>query len=341
MKKRDEINGANTSWILTSTFLVILLNFLFINDIKSILLFFITMLIWFIFGYSLSFSHGGSIIGDLSNFLLKDVEIESLSGGIPESLFILFQMFFSTLSALIVYGITQNLLFSILSNIICYFCICHMVWGGGYLGGIGLMEFAGSGVVFLLSGIIGFIGNLILKQKFNIGNLIPIENLSKIGILLIGFFGFNGGSALAADWGAALSILVTFASICGGFLHLLFRINNLQNIDIFRNVLISLFSSSAISGDGGLEGGLLCGFIANLLTIPFLSKFPTALLIIPGIIGLLITAIIAHKKFGGMGLAEGITISEQFLKQLIGVVVIILVGILGGGISGYLTKIIN
>jgi Amt family ammonium transporter len=187
--------------------------------------------LWMIAGYSLSFVGGGSWIGSLDRAFLSGMGLESvndLANNIPESLFMAFQMTFAVITVALISGSVADrmkfsafLLFAILWLFLVYVPIAHWVWGGGFLGAMGLMDFAGGTVVHINAGVAGLVAALVLGNRRGYGteNMSPFDlSLAVIGtgLLWVGWFGFNGGSALAAGGRGTMAILVTHLAACMG-----------------------------------------------------------------------------------------------------------------------------
>ncbi|VVM21149.1 Ammonium transporter [uncultured Gammaproteobacteria bacterium] len=235
----NSLDGANTAWILTSTALVLFMALsglaLFYGGLvrsKNILSVLmqcfaiagIASVLWLVAGYSIAFSDGNAYFGGLSKFMLSGVLEDSLSGDIPESLFALFQMTFAIITpALIVGGFAERmkfsavLLFSAFWLIIVYAPITHWVWGGGWLQEMGLLDFAGGTVVHVTAGVGALVAAMVVGPRKGFGKTpMPPHNMTMVitgaGMLWVGWFGFNGGSALAANGDAAMAMLVTHIS---------------------------------------------------------------------------------------------------------------------------------
>jgi Amt family ammonium transporter len=217
-----QLNGANTSWILTSTALVLLMTLpglaLFYGGLvrkKNVLSILmqcfsiagVSSILWLVLGYSLAFGEGNDYIGDFSKVLLMDVGKDSLAGDIPESLFMLFQMTFAIITpALIIGGFAERmkfsavLLFSGLWLLAVYAPVTHWVWGGGWLAKMGLFDFAGGVVVHITAGTAALVAAMVVgpRRGFPKTPMLP-HNLTMTvtgaGMLWVGWFGFNGGSA--------------------------------------------------------------------------------------------------------------------------------------------------
>ena len=241
----DDLSGANTSWILTSTALVLFMTIpglsLFygglvrVKNVLSVLMqcFAITCLvsiIWLVVGYSLAFGEGNAWIGDFSNVFMANIQEETMSGDIPESVFAMFQLTFAIITpALIVGGFAERmrfssmLLFSGLWVIVVYAPITHWVWGGGFLGEAGLLDFAGGTVVHITAGVAALVAALVMGPRKGFPSTpMPPHNMTMAitgaGMLWVGWFGFNAGSALAANGDAGMAMLVTHMSASAGAL---------------------------------------------------------------------------------------------------------------------------
>ena len=222
----EGLDGANTSWILTSTALVLFMTLpglaLFYGGLvrsKNILSVLmqcfaiagIVSILWLVVGYSIAFADGNAYFGSLSKFMLAGVMEDSLSGDIPESLFALFQMTFAIITpALIIGGFAERmkfsavLMFSAIWLIVVYAPITHWVWGGGWLGEMGLLDFAGGTVVHVTAGVAALVAAIVIGPRNGFPTKpMPPHNMTMTitgaAMLWVGWFGFNGGSALAAN----------------------------------------------------------------------------------------------------------------------------------------------
>ena len=360
----DGLNGANTAWILTATALVLLMTLpglsLFygglvrVKNILSVLMqcFAITCvasLLWLLVGYSLAFGEGNAFIGDFSNVLLGSVTEVGLSGDIPESVFVMFQMTFAIITpALIVGGFAERMRFSsmlVFSGIwllTVYVPITHWVWGGGWLAQMGLLDFAGGTVVHVTAGVAAVVAAMVMGPRHGFPTQpMPPHNMTMTitgaGLLWVGWFGFNAGSALAANGDAGMAMLVTHISAAAGALTWMAcewakfgRPSALGAVTGMVAGLGTITPASGFVGPGGaLVIGILAGFVCYNATV-FLKqrlKIDDSLDVFPvhgvgGALGTLLVAIFASAGLGlfsGQGLAEGATIASQFQVQLIGV----------------------
>lgn len=365
----DELNGANTAWILTSTALVLFMTIpglaMFYAGLvrsKNVLSVFmqcfaitcVTSILWFVMGYSLAFGEGNAWIGDFSKVMLSGVTRDTLSGDIPESLFAMFQMTFAIITpALIVGGFAERmkfsamLLFSGIWLLVVYAPVTHWVWGGGWLGSMGVYDFAGGLVVHITAGVAALVAAMVLGPRKGFPTTpMPPHNLTMTiagaGMLWVGWFGFNGGSALAANGDAAMAILVTHISASmGAFTWMVIEWKKFGKPSALGAVtgmvagLGTITPASGFVGPGGaLIIGLLAGFVCFNATqyIKRVLKIDDSLDVFPvhgvgGILGTLAVAVFASTELGlfsGYGFADGISsIGGQLSVQAIGVVAVI------------------
>jgi Amt family ammonium transporter len=364
----DELNGANTSWILTSTALVLFMTIpglsLFYGGLVrsknalSVLMqcFSITCLasiIWFAFGYSLAFGNGGSLksyIGDLSNFFMGNITEESMAGDIPESVFALFQMTFAIITPALIVGafaermrFSAMLLFSALWLIVVYAPITHWVWGGGWLWEMGLLDFAGGTVVHITAGVGAIVAALVLGNRKGFPQqAMPPHNLTMTvtgaGMLWVGWFGFNGGSALAANGDAGMAMLVTHISAAAGSLAWMMmewtKHGKPSVLGIVTGMVAGLGTITPASGFVGPAGALVIGLSAGVIcyyaTQAIKQRFhiDDSLDVFPvhgvgGMLGTLLAGIFASDQLGvfsGQGYNEGMNMASQVRVQITGII---------------------
>ena len=360
----DGLNGANTAWILTATALVLMMTLpglsLFygglvrVKNILSILMqcFAVTCvasLLWLFVGYSMAFSEGNAFVGGFDNILMGAVTEGAMVGDIPESVFAMFQMTFAIITpALIVGGFAERmrfssmLVFSGLWLLAVYAPITHWVWGGGWLAEMGLLDFAGGTVVHVTAGVAAVVAAIVMGPRHGFPNQpMPPHNMTMTitgaGLLWVGWFGFNAGSALAANGDAGMAMLVTHVSAAAGALTWMAcewtkfgRPSALGAVTGMVAGLGTITPASGYVGPGGaLVIGILAGFVCYHATV-FLKqrlKIDDSLDVFPvhgvgGALGTLLAAVFASAGLGvfsGQGLAEGVTIASQFQVQLIGV----------------------
>ena len=364
----DELNAANTSWILTSTALVLFMTIpglsLFYGglvrskNVLSVLMqcFAITCLasiIWFAFGYSLAFGDGGSMnawIGNLDNILMGNIKEDSMAGDIPESVFALFQMTFAVITPALIVGafaermrFSAMLLFSALWLIAVYSPITHWVWGGGWLGEMGLLDFAGGTVVHITAGVGALVAALVLGNRKGFPQqAMPPHNLTMTvtgaGMLWVGWFGFNAGSALAANGDAGMAMLVTHISAAAGSLAWMtmewVKHGKPSVLGIVTGMVAGLGTITPASGFVGPGGALIIGLSAGVIcyyatqAIKQRWKIDDSLDVFPvhgvgGILGTLFAGIFASDALGvfsGQGYNEGMNMASQVQVQIVGIV---------------------
>jgi len=378
-----KLSSGDTAWMLTSTALVLFMSIpglaLFYagmvrsKNVLSVLMqvFAITSLIsivWMVAGYSLAFEPGGSMnayVGGLTKAFLKGVGIDSLSGTIPETVFMTFQMTFAIITpALIVGAFAERMKFSAMLwfmgiwVLVVYAPITHWVWGGGWLADKGILDFAGGTVVHINAGIAGLMAALVLgKRKGYPTTPMPPHNLSftlmGASMLWVGWFGFNAGSELAADGTAGMAMAVTQIATAMAALAWMFAEwishGKPSVLGIASGAVAGLVAITPASGTAGPMGALVIGAAAGVGCFLASTKLKRALgyddsldafgvHAIGGIIGALLTGIFADASLGGAGLADGVTIGQQFGVQVIGVLATL---IYTGVVSFILLKIID
>ena len=358
-------NGANTAWILTSTALVLFMTLpglaLFYGglvrskNVLSVLMQCFSIagavsILWLVAGYSLAFGEGNAWIGDFSKVMLADVGRESLSGDIPESLFMLFQMTFAIITPALIIGafaermkFSAMLLFSVLWLMLVYVPVTHWVWGGGWLGAMGLYDFAGGTVVHITAGVAALVAALVLGPRRGFPETaMPPHNMTMTvmgaGMLWVGWFGFNGGSALAANGNAAMAMLVTHISAAAGAMLWMtmewLKFGKPSALGAVTGMVAGLGTITPASGlvgpGGALVIGILAGFVCFNATmyIKRVLKIDDSLDVFPvhgvgGILGTLLAGVFSSTGLGvfsGYGFADGITgMGGQFYVQLVGV----------------------
>ena len=357
--------GADTAWILTSTALVLLMTLpglaLFYGglvratNIISVLIqcFAIACLasvIWLIAGYSLSFSGGGAYIGDLAKAFLAGVETSTAStaADIPENVFFMFQMTFAIITpALVVGAFVERIKFSAvlwisgLWLLLVYAPVTHWIWGGGWLAQMGLQDFAGGLVVHLNCGMAALVIAKMLGSRKGFPNDVkpphsPALVFVGAAMLWVGWFGFNGGSALAADGAAGMAITVTHISAATAALTWMF-IEWMSHgkptlVGVATGTIAGLATITPASGFVGPIGALIIGVLAGVICYKMCGiiknqwKIDDALDVmavhgVGGVLGILLTAPLGSAAFGGLGLSEQ-TIGNQFITQLIGVIAV-------------------
>ena len=361
-----DVNNGDTAWILTSTALVLFMTLpglaLFYaglvnskNVVSVLMQHFavacVVSIIWVTLGYSLAFSSGNAWIGDLSNIFMKSIDLDSISGTIPESLFATFQMTFAIITPALIIGafverikFSAMLIFISLWMLIVYVPVTHWVWGGGILSSWGTMDFAGGIVVHATAGTAALITALTLGKRRGFPKSItpphsPILTMIGAAMLWVGWFGFNAGSALGANGGAGMAMLVTHISASMAALVWMFiewkRFGKPSLIGVVTGMVAGLATVTPASGYIGIPGGLILGFTGGLLCYLAVDYIRGKLLIddsldvfavhgVGGILGTLLVAFLATSTFSGLGLPEGQTAMSQFVVQIKAVILTVI-----------------
>jgi len=364
-----KLSGGDTAWILTSTALVLFMTLpglalfygglVHARNLLSVLMqcFAVACLmsiLWLIAVYSLAFGDGGAAnawIGGFGKAFMSGIDTDSLSGTIPESVFFMFQMTFAVITPALIVGayverikFSAVLIFSGVWLVLVYAPVCHWIWGGGWLADRGVKDFAGGLVVHVTAGI----SALVIAKVLGARRGFPRETtpphhpgLTMIGaaMLWVGWFGFNAGSALAADGSAGMAMVVTHISAATGALVWMgiewVKHGKPSLIGIVTGMVAGLATVTPASGFIGPGGALLCGFLAGFVCfwcVGFIkqkvgiddSLDVFAVHGVGGALGILLTSFLGAEAFGGMGLGEGMTITKQFGAQILGVVVVAL-----------------
>jgi len=362
----QEADGADTSWIMTSTALVLFMTIpglsLFYGglvrtrNVLSVLMqcFAITCvasLVWLMVGYSLAFTEGNAFIGGFDRILFAGMAEGSVQGSIPESLFALFQMTFAIITPALIFGgfaervrFGAVMLFSVLWLLVVYVPVTHWVWASdGWLFNRGLLDFAGGTVVHITAGVASLVCALVLGPRSGFGKTaMPPHNMTMTvtgaGMLWVGWFGFNGGSALAADGNASMAMLVTHISAAAGSVAWMLmekmRFGKPSVLGIVTGMVAGLGTITPASGFVGPGGALVIGLVAGVVC--FLAtqavkqklKIDDSLDVFPvhgvgGMLGTFAAGIFASSALGvfsGQGYAEGMDMGSQVLVQLTGIV---------------------
>ena len=360
----DSLDTGDTAWLLTSTALVLLMTLpglaLFYgglvrskNALSMLMQCFalacLMSLLWMVAGYGIAFGDGAGLnkfIGT-GNLLLTDVTRDSMTGTIPESVFVMFQMTFAIITpALILGGFAERMkfsaaiLFSALWLLAVYAPVCHWVWGGGWLADMGLLDFAGGTVVHINAGVAAIVAALVLGNRRGFpGTAMPPHNLTLTvagaSMLWVGWFGFNAGSAVAANGDAGMAMLVTHISAAAASLAWMsvewIRHGKPSVLGIVTGMVAGLGTITPASGYVGPVGALFIGISAGVVcyfatqTIKRTFRLDDSLDVFPvhgvgGILGTTLTGVFVAERFGGAGLAEGTTMTAQVTTQVIGVV---------------------
>ena len=354
------INFGHTAWILTSTALVLFMTLpglaLFYGGLvrskntisvlaQCFLIAALTSVIWVIIGYSLSFSGEGLYIGNLDKFLLKNIKITSLTGEIPELLFVMFQMTFAIITpALIIGAFVERIkfsavfLFTLLWVIFVYAPVAHWVWGNGWLAKKGVLDFAGGLVVHTTAGISSLVIAYFLGRRKGFPKMAhpphsPVLAMIGASMLWVGWFGFNAGSALAANGNAAMAMLVTHSSAATATLTWMcidwYKNGKPGLIGIITGMVAGLATVTPASGYIGPMGGIILGLLSGFICywfvgfIKFKLKIDDSLDVfavhgVGGILGTFLAGILATDTFGGLGIEK--SAFDQTVVQFLGVI---------------------
>ncbi len=354
------MNEATTAWILTSTALVLFMTLpglaLFYaglvrsKNVLSVLaqcfgIACIASIVWIVCGYSIAFNGDGEYFGNLDKLFLNGVSLDSLSGDIPETLFVMFQMTFAIITpALIVGAYVERIKFisvmmiTILWLIIVYAPVTHWIWGGGWLANMGVLDFAGGLVVHTTAGVSALVIVYYLGSRNGFPNQVqpphsPVLAMIGAAMLWIGWFGFNAGSAIGANANAAMAMLVTHISAAVATITWMFmdiRRNGKPGlVGMITGMVAGLATVTPASGFIGpmgaiilgISSGIICyiavGFIKNKLNLDdSLDVF--AVHGVGGIIGTMLAGVLAAEQFGGLGLET--SVGEQTFIQFVGVI---------------------
>ena len=365
------MDTGDTSWILTSTALVLFMTLpglaLFYGGLVSsknvisvlmhcIVIACLASILWLVIAYSLAFSSGNPLIGGLGNIFLSDVSKDTLSGTIPETLFFMFQMTFAVITPALIVGayverikFSAVLIFTALWIIIIYAPVTHWIWGGGWLAELNVMDFAGGLVVHLTAGASALVLAVILGRRKNFPNKISApHNPSMVMIgacmLWVGWFGFNAGSALAADVNAGMAMLVTHISAATASLVWMtidwIKTGKPTMIGLVTGTIAGLASITPASGFVGPMGALIIGICAGSLCYLIVNVVKNKFNIddsldvfavhgAGGVIGTILVAFLAHDSLGGAGYASGMDAISQLVAQLTGVVSVLVWSVVG------------
>jgi Amt family ammonium transporter len=357
-------NSGDTAWLLTSTALVLFMTlpglaFFYgglvrTRNVLSLLMqcFAITCaasLLWFVAGYGLAFGDGGALQAVLGSgkWFLAGVGRESVSGSIPEPVFVMFQMTFAVITPALIIGAFAErmkfaavLLFSCAWLLLVYVPVCHWVWGGGWLAQLGALDFAGGVVVHVNAGVAALVAAVVLgpRRGFPESPMAPHNmtlTVAGASMLWVGWFGFNAGSAVAANGSAGMAMLVTHLSAAAGALAWMgiewLRYGKPSALGIVTGMVAGLgtitpaagFVGAAAAVFIGLAAGVVCYFatqyIKRVLRIDdSLDVFPVHG--VGGILGTVLTGVFVTAELGGVGLADGMTATRQVQIQVLAVV---------------------
>ena len=378
----DVLNSGDTAWMMTATALVLFMTIpglsLFYagmvrsKNVLSVLMqcFAITSLmtiLWVIYGYSIAFGGEGLYWGGLDKLFLKGVTVDSLSGTIPETVFMTFQMTFAIITpALMVGAFAERIKFSAMLWFmaiwftVVYAPVCHWVWGdGGWLGGKGILDFAGGTAVHINAGIAGLVAALVVGKRTGFPKTAMSPNnlgytIIGAGMLWVGWFGFNAGSELAADGTAGMAMAVTqIATASAAIAWMLtewMSHGKPSVLGIATGAVAGLVAITPASGAVGPMGAIMIGFASGVgcfFSATYLKRifgYDDTLDVfgvhgVGGIIGALLTGVFCAESLGGVGFGDGISsIAGQVTAQGIGVLATI---VYSGVLSFIILKVID
>ncbi len=376
------IDTGNTAWIITATALVLFMTLpglaLFYGglvrkkNVLSVLMQCISVaclasVLWLVIGYSLAFGDGNQWIGDTSKMFLSGVGRDTLSGDIPETVFFAFQMTFAVITPALIVGayverikFSAVLLFSGLWLLIVYAPVTHWIWAGnGWLFQAGLLDFAGGLVVHLTAGSSALVLAAMLGPRSTFPLQIdPPHNPAMVMIgasmLWVGWFGFNAGSALAADGNAGMAMVVTHISAATASLVWMLmdwsRFGKPTLIGLVTGTIAGLASITPASGSVGPIGALIIGASAGIICYLFVNivknnfKIDDSLDVfavhgVGGLIGIILVAFLVDANIGGAGYADGINAISQLMIQLKGTFAVLVLSVVATIVITYVVKL--
>jgi len=363
-----KLDAANTAWMLTSSVLVLFMTLpglaLFyaglvrMKNVLSVLMqcFAITCIVtlaWVAVGYSIAFGDGGASnawYGGFAKSFLSGVDVKAIKvNGVPETVFAMYQLTFAIITPALVIGafaervkFTGMLLFSLLWLLFIYCPVAHWVWGDGWLAKKGLMDFAGGTVVHLNAGVAALVCALVLGRRRGFPDTpMPPHNMTMTVtgacMLWVGWFGFNAGSALAADGAAGMAMLVThIGAATGAFAWMVcewIRYRKPSALGLVTGMVAGLGTITPASGFVGPMGALAIGAAAGIVCFFATSYMKQALKVddsldvfpvhgVGGILGTILTGVFVSAAFGGIGYPEKVTMGDQVMVQVIGVLAV-------------------
>ena len=358
---QDALDSGDTAWMLTSTALVLFMTIpglsLFyagmvrVKNVLSVMMQCFTIcclmtVLWVLYVYSLAFSDGSAYVGDFGKAFMAGIEVGTLYGTIPETVFFMFQLTFAVITpALIVGAFAERMKFSAMLWFmaiwvsVVYAPIAHWVWGGGWLSQLGVLDFAGGIVVHINAGIAALVAAIVLGKRHGYprspmrpNNL--VLTMAGAGMLWVGWFGFNAGSELKANGVAGMAMVVTQISTAAAALTWMFlewRSHGKPSaLGLVSGAVAGLGAITPASGFVGPMGAFVIGITSGLACYFAVVKVKTALGFddsldvfgvhgVGGIIGVLLAGVFVDARFGGSGLADGVSMASQVGTQVIGI----------------------
>jgi len=358
-------DSGDTAWLMTATALVLFMTLpglaafysglVRTKNVLSVLMqcfaiSCVVSLLWVLGGYDLAFADGGGLqpfIGSIGKAWLTGLGRGSMTGTVPEAAFVMFQLTFAIITpALIIGGVAERMRFSAVLwftaawLVLVYLPVCHWVWGGGWLAKLGVLDFAGGIVVHVNAGVAALVAALVLRERKGFPHVaMPPHNMPLTvvgaGMLWVGWYGFNGGSALAANGSAAMAILVTHLGAATGALAWMaiewWRYGRPSVLGIVTGMVAGLGTITPASGFVGPIGGIIIGAVAGVVCFGATQLLKRTFRIddsldvspvhgVGGVIGTILTGVFVNAGLGGIGYAHGMTMSRQLAVQALGVV---------------------
>jgi Amt family ammonium transporter len=357
-------DSGDTAWLMTATALVLFMtlpglaafyaglvrgkNVLSVS-IQCFAIACVVSLLWLVGGYGLAFGDGGAaqpIIGSISKVWFSGVARDSVSGTVPEAAYSMFQLTFAIITpALVIGGFAERMKFAAVLwfatawLLLVYIPICHWVWGGGWLAKLGVLDFAGGIVVHVNAGVAALVAALVLRERRGFPHTaMPPHNMPLTvlgaGMLWVGWYGFNGGSALASNGTAAMAVLVTHLGASTGALAWMVlewtRYGKPSVLGIVTGMVAGLGTITPASGFVGPIGAVAIGAVAGMGCFAATNFLKRTLRIddsldvspvhgVGGVIGTLLTGVFVSAAAGGIGYADGMTMGRQVAVQALGV----------------------
>jgi Amt family ammonium transporter len=354
------IDKGDTAWMLTATALVLMMTIpglalfyggmvrksnVLATGVQSFAVCCLVTVLWMILGYSLAFTEGTPYVGGFGKAMLSGMGVESVTGTIPESVFMTFQMTFAIITPALIAGafadrmkFSAMLIFMAAWLLVVYAPICHWVWGGGFLSGMGVLDYAGGTVVHINAGVAGLVAALVIGKRRALGTPLIVPHnlvLTLIGasLLWVGWFGFNAGSAVAADGRAGMAMAVTQIATAGAALSWMaaewLQRGKPSVLGILSGAVAGLVAVTPASGFVDPLGGLVIGLAAGVACyfgatwLKHKLGYDDALDAfgvhgVGGILGAVLTGVFAKAAVGGTGGAIEGNIG-QIWTQIIGI----------------------
>jgi ammonium transporter, Amt family len=374
------VDTGNTAWMLTATGLVLFMTLpglaLFYGglvhsrNVLSVLMHCFAIacavsILWAIVGYTVAFSGDGPLIGTLDHGFLRDLAAVKAPGNFPESVFVMYQMTFAIITPALIIGAFPErvnfafvLSFTSLWLLIVYAPVAHWVWGGGWLAARNVIDFAGGIVVHTTAGISALVAAIMIGPRTGFPRHVqpphnPGMTMTGGAMLWVGWFGFNAGSALAADGTAGNAMLAThLAAASGAFTWMIIertRFGKPSSVGLVTGLVAGLATITPAAGHTGPMGAIFIGIAAGILCFLVVRSIKLRFQVddsldvfgvhgVGGMLGSLLVAITALPVFGGAGLADGMTFGSQFMIQVAAVAV---TALWSGAVTWVLLKLLG